>query len=69
MTYAVVLTSSLLAVVLTLALAREVRLRKALQRLLAKIFIHGRTAHATDPPNRSPTAQGSPLNSAGDDRM
>ena len=44
MTYAVVLASSLLAVVLALALAREARLRRALQALLARIFKHWRNA-------------------------
>ncbi len=45
MMYVVVLASSLLAVVLALALAREARLRRALQSLLARIFNHWRNAH------------------------
>ena len=51
MTTAIVLASSaLLVVLLTLALAREIRLRRALQRLLAKLLKFWRD-HG--PPNRS----------------
>ena len=53
MLHAVVLASSLLAILLTLALAREVRLRRALQRLLARIFNHWRNAHESDPRRQS----------------
>ncbi len=38
--HTVVLASSLLAVLLTFALIREVRLRRALQRLLARLLSH-----------------------------
>jgi len=38
--HAVVLASSLLAVLLTCALIREVRLRRALQKLLARLLSH-----------------------------
>jgi hypothetical protein len=47
-TYAIVLASSLLAVVLALALAREVRLRRALERLLARILSYWRNQHASN---------------------
>jgi hypothetical protein len=69
MTYAVILASSLLAVVLTLAFAREVRLRKALQRLLAKLFTHWRTANGTHPMNRPHDAECGPSDTAGHGRM
>lgn len=52
MTYAVVVASALLAVLLTCAWAKEFRLRRALQALLARIFSHWRNAHGTDPTNR-----------------
>ena len=47
-TNAVVLASSLLAVLLALALAREVRLRRALQKLIQRIFKLWRNRHETD---------------------
>lgn len=51
MLYAIVLASGLLAVLLALAWAKEVRLRKALQRLLAKLFQSWRTnTHETSAP-------------------
>ncbi len=53
MTYVLVSASALLAVVLTCAWAKEFRLRRALQALLARIFSHWRNAHGTDPTNRS----------------
>ena len=46
--HAVVLASSLLAILLALALAREVRLRRALQQLVARILTHWRNSHASD---------------------
>ena len=48
MSYVVVLASGMLATVLALALAREARLRRALQALLARIFNHWRNSHETD---------------------
>jgi len=47
-----VLASALLAVLLTCAWAKEFRLRRALQALLARIFSHWRNAHGTDQTNR-----------------
>ena len=52
MTYAVVVASALLAVLLTCAWAKEFRLRRALQALLARIFAHWRSTHETNPTNR-----------------
>ena len=51
---AVILASSLLAVVLVVALVREVRLRRALQRLLSRLLAVWRNRHAgiTGPTNR-----------------
>jgi hypothetical protein len=51
MTIAAVAASGLLAVILTLALAREVRLRRALQALLARIFRTWRNANGTNSTN------------------
>jgi len=48
MTYAIVAASSLLAVLLVLALVREVRARRAMQKLLARIFHHRRPNYETD---------------------
>jgi hypothetical protein len=45
---AVILASSLLAVVLVVALVREVRLRRALQRLLSRLLAVWRQRHAED---------------------
>jgi hypothetical protein len=46
----VVAATSLLAVVLVIALAREVRLRRALQHLLARLLDLWRNPHETVPP-------------------
>jgi hypothetical protein len=56
MTAAIVLASSLLAVLLAVALLREIRLRRALQKLLAKFLILWRTHanhrnHSSAPPH------------------
>ena len=48
MTFALVAASSVLAVLLTLGWAREFRLRRALQSLLARVFDHWRNAHETN---------------------
>lgn len=45
-THAIVLASSLLAVLLALALAREVRWRRALQKLVHRILTLWRNRHA-----------------------
>lgn len=50
MTLPIVLASSLLAVALVVALAREVRLRRALQRLLSRLLIHWRKHDTEDRP-------------------
>jgi hypothetical protein len=47
MASAVVLASSVLAVVLVIALAREVRLRRALQKLLPRLLDPRRSPHET----------------------
>ena len=47
MNLVVLLASSTLVVVLVLALAREVRLRRALQQLLKQLLKRWRTLHAT----------------------
>ena len=50
MTLALVTASSVLAVLLTLGWAREFRLRRALQSLLARVFDHWRqNTHETKP--------------------
>ena len=69
MTIAVVVASGLLAVILSLALAREVRLRLALQALLARIFTHWRNAHGTDPTNRPRDDQRGHVDAADRDRV
>ena len=66
MTYAVVLASSSLAIILALALSREVRLRRALQALLARIFTHWRNADETNHDARQNHAS---TDAAGCDRM
>ena len=49
MTFALVAASSVLAVLLTLGWAREFRLRRALQSLLARVFDHWRqNTHETN---------------------
>ena len=59
MTYALIAASSVLVVLLTLVWAKEFRLRRALQTLLARIFSHWRTAHeANDPPPQHRNARG-----------
>jgi len=46
MTYAILLTSALLAVVLAVALVREHRMRRALERLLKKLITAWRAQNA-----------------------
>ena len=69
MSYTVVLASALLAVLLTLAWAKEFRLRRALQALLARIFSHWRNAHGTNQTNRPHADQRSHADTDDDDRM
>jgi hypothetical protein len=54
MTSALFAASSVLVVLLTLGWAKEFRLRRALQSLLARVFTHWRNAHEADdsPPQR-----------------
>ena len=54
MTFALVAASSVLVVLLTLCWAKELRLRRALQSLLARVFTQWRNAHEADetPPQR-----------------
>ncbi|MFT5328454.1 MAG: hypothetical protein ACI8P0_006367, partial [Planctomycetaceae bacterium] len=54
MTLALVAASSVLVVLLTLGWAKEFRLRRALQSLLARVFTQWRNAHETnEPPSTS----------------
>ena len=55
------LVTSLLAILLALAWAREFRLRRALQALLARIFTFWRTAHETDSANSPRDDQRDPV--------
>jgi len=48
MTFALVAASSVLVVLLTLCWAKEFRLRRALQSLLARVFTPRRNAHEAD---------------------
>ena len=54
MTLALVATSSVLVVLLSLGWTKELRLRRALQSLLARVFTKWRNAHEADdsPPQR-----------------
>ena len=53
MTFALIASSSVLVVLLTLVWAREFRLRRALQSLLARIFTQWRNTHdATEPDSK-----------------
>ena len=54
MTFALVAASSVLAVLLTLGWAREFRLRRALQSLLARVFDDWRNADETKPDRDRP---------------
>lgn len=51
MTFALIAASSVLVVLLTLVWAREFRLRRALQLLLARIFTQWRNTHETTEPD------------------
>lgn len=53
MTQAILFTSSLLVVLLSLALVREIRIRRALERLLARLLTLWRTRHAKVPSDRT----------------
>ena len=60
MIFALVATSSVLVVLLTLAWAKEFRLRRALQSLLARVFTQWRNAHeANEKPSSSGNVPGS----------
>jgi len=58
MTAIVLAGSSLLAVVLVIALAREIRLRRALQSLLRRLLAHWRTHETTCPDDPDRPAPG-----------
>jgi hypothetical protein len=60
MTFALVAGSSVLAVLLSLGWAKEFRLRRALQSLLARVFTQWRNAHeANEQPSTSHNVPGS----------
>jgi len=60
MVFALVATSSVLVVLLTLCWAKEFRLRRALQSLLARVFNQWRSAHeADDSPSQLHDGRGS----------
>ncbi len=60
MTLALVATSSVLVVLLSLGWTKELRLRRALQSLLARVFTQWRNAHeADDSPSTSGNVPGS----------
>jgi hypothetical protein len=60
MTSALFAASSVLVVLLTLGWAKEVRLRRALQSLLARVFTQWRNAHeADDSPSQRRDGRGS----------
>ena len=61
MTLALVATSSVLVVLLSLGWAKELRLRRALQSLLARVFTQWRNAHEA---NETPSASGNVPGSA-----
>jgi len=52
MNTAILLASSTLALILIVALVREVRLRRALQRLLTRLLAYWRNPHGENPPDR-----------------
>lgn len=58
MTFALLSVGSVLAVLLTLCLVREVRLRRALQKLLKQLFEHWNPTHETNPKPAEPAAAG-----------
>jgi hypothetical protein len=51
MTFALVAASSVLVVLLTLCWAKELRLRRALQSLLARVFTPRENAHEANEPS------------------
>ena len=67
MTFALISASSVLVVLLTFVWAKEFRLRRALQSLLARIFTQWRNTHeATEPDPKHHDAHDSAY--SGDDR-
>ena len=52
MTAAILLASSTLVLILIATLVREVRLRRALQRLLSRLLFNWRNPHGEDPSHR-----------------
>ena len=51
MTFALFAASSVLVVLITLAWAKEFRLRRALQSLLARVFTHWKNVHEANEPS------------------
>jgi len=51
MMFTLVAASSVLVVLLTLAWAKEFRLRRALQSLLARVFTHWKNVHEANEPS------------------
>ena len=60
MTYAFVAASSVLAVLLALGWAKEFRLRRALQSLLARVFTQWRNAHEANDSSPQPHGRNAP---------
>lgn len=69
MTFALIAASSVLVVLLTFVWAREFRLRRALQSLLARIFIQWRNTHEATEPDPKHHDAPDHANSGGDHRM
>ena len=67
MTAPIVLASSVLAVVLVVALVREVRLRRALQKLLSRLLSHWRNRDVEN--HTLPPSDGDDSAAAGRDRV
>lgn len=69
MTFALVASSSVLVVLLTFVWAREFRLRRALQSLLARIFTQWRNTHEATEPDPKHHAAHDRADSGDDRRM
>jgi len=67
--YAIAAAGGLLAALLTLAWAREFKLRRALQNLLTRIFAFWRNANGTDPTKSPRDDERGPVDAAGNSRM
>jgi hypothetical protein len=67
--YAIAAASGLLAVLLALAWAREFKLRRALQNLLARLFRHWSNTHETDSTIQPCDDERGPADAAGNGRL